>query len=256
MSAALQALRDKAVLVTGASRGIGAGIARLLAARGARVAVHYHAAATEAAEIMAGLAGAGHVTLQADLADPDQAAGLAPAAATALGRLDGVVNNAGIYELHDITELAGEDWRRAWVRTLSTNLDGPVHVMHGAIPHLQAAGGGHIVNITSRGAYRGEPEAPAYGAAKAALNSISQSLALKLAPLGIHVVAVAPGWVLTDMTVGYLEGPEGADIRGQSPLDRTATVDEVAEVVALVLSGRADALTGAVIDVNCASYLR
>ena len=70
------------------------------------------------------------------------------------------------------------------------------------------------------------------------------------------MVAVAPGWVLTDMTAGYLEGPQGADIRGQSPLDRTATVDEIAEVVALVLSGRADALTGAVIDVNCASYLR
>jgi NAD(P)-dependent dehydrogenase (short-subunit alcohol dehydrogenase family) len=136
------------------------------------------------------------------------------------------------------------------------NLTGPAHVIAGALPWLEQAGGGHIVNVSSRGAYRGEPRAPAYGASKAGLNALSQSLAQALAPRGIVVVGVAPGWVHTDMTVSYLDGPEGDGIRAQSPAGRVATAREVAEVVLLAVSGRADALQGAVIDVNCASHLR
>jgi NAD(P)-dependent dehydrogenase (short-subunit alcohol dehydrogenase family) len=139
---------------------------------------------------------------------------------------------------------------------VAVNLSGAAHVIHGAIPHLRAAGGGHIVNITSRGAFRGEPEAPAYGAAKAGLNALGQSLAIALAPDGIHVVAVAPGWVETDMTRDILQSPAGEAIRAQSPLRRTATPDEVAQTVLFVVSGKADALTGGIIDVNGASYLR
>jgi NAD(P)-dependent dehydrogenase (short-subunit alcohol dehydrogenase family) len=112
------------------------------------------------------------------------------------------------------------------------------------------------VNITSRGAYRGEPEAPAYGAAKAGLNSLTQSLAKALAPRNIHLVGVAPGWVLTDMTREHLAGPGGQEIRAQSPYQRTAEADEIAQVVLLALSGKANALSGSIIDVNCASYFR
>ena len=149
-----------------------------------------------------------------------------------------------------------EHWREYWDRTIAINLSGPAHLLHGAVPHLEAAGGGHIINITSRGAFRGEPEAPAYGASKAGLNSLSQSLAVALAPRNIHVVAIAPGWVLTDMTKDYLEGPGGDAIRHQSPMNRTATADEIAQVVLMVVSGKANALSGGIIDVNCASYLR
>jgi 3-oxoacyl-[acyl-carrier protein] reductase len=249
-------LRGRAALVTGASRGIGRATAELLAAHGARVAVHYATDERAAQAAVASLTGEGHPALAADLADPAAALALPDRAAAALGRLDIVVNNAGIYAPHDVSRLSPAEWRRAWDRHVAVNLTGPAHVIYGAVPHLEAAGGGHVVNVSSRGAFRGEPEAPAYGAAKAGLNALGQSLALALAPRGIRVVTVAPGWVETDMTRDHLAGPEGDAVRSQSPWGRTATVAEVAWTIMLAVSGRADALTGGIIDVNVASYLR
>jgi NAD(P)-dependent dehydrogenase (short-subunit alcohol dehydrogenase family) len=249
-------LTGKAVLVTGASRGIGRAVAEMLAAHGARIAVHYIADEQAAAQVVAGLDGDGHVMLPADIGDFTAASHLSRQAAEALGGLDIVVNNAGIYVTHDIASLDHDNWRKFWDRTLAVNLAGPAHIIHGAIPYLEAGDGGYVVNISSRGAFRGEPEAPAYGASKAGLNSLSQSLAVALAPKNIKVVAIAPGWVLTDMTRDYLEGPGGDKIRNQSPLGRTATAEEIAQVVLMVVSGKADAVTGGIIDVNCASYLR
>ena len=249
-------LTGKAALVTGASRGIGRAVAELLARQGARIAVHYGVDENAAENVVQGLPGTGHIKLPADLGDPVAASRLGELAAEGLGRLDIVVNNAGIYVTHDISKLDQAHWQEYWNRTIAVNLSGPAHVLHGAIPHLEKAGGGHIVNISSRGAFRGEPDAPAYGASKAGLNSLSQSLAVALAPKGIKVVAIAPGWVLTDMTRDYLEGPAGDQIRNQSPMGGVATAEEVAQVVLMVCSGKADALTGGIIDVNCASYLR
>lgn len=249
-------LLNRNALVTGANRGIGRAIANVLASEGARVAVHFGSDQEAAEKVMAELPGDGHVSIQADLASTVEAASLANLAAEKLGGLDIVVNNAGIFETHGIDSLNAEDWQKAWDRTIAINLTAPALIMHAAVPYLEKSGGGHIVNITSRGAFRGEPEAPAYGVTKAGLNSLTQSLAIKLAPKKIHLVGVAPGWVLTDMTESYLEGPAGEGIRGQSPLNRTATADEIAQVVLLAVCGRADALTGGIIDVNCASYLR
>jgi NAD(P)-dependent dehydrogenase (short-subunit alcohol dehydrogenase family) len=249
-------LRGRAALVTGGSRGIGRAVAELLAAHGAQVAVHYQTNERAAHEALAALTGEGHAALAADLGDPSAALALADRAAAALGRLDIVVNNAGIYAPHDIGALTAQEWQRAWDRHLAVNLTGPAHVIHGAVRHLDAAGGGHIVNVSSRGAFRGEPQAPAYGAAKAGLNALGQSLAVALAPQKIRVVSVAPGWVETDMTREHLAGPDGDEVRSQSPWGRTATVQEVAWTVLLAVSGRADALTGGIIDVNVASYLR
>ena len=118
------------------------------------------------------------------------------------------------------------------------------------------AGGGKIINVSSRGAFRGEPEAPAYGASKAGMNAMGQSLAWALAPHGIFVTTVAPGWVETDMTRSFLAGPEGEGIRNQSPLQRVAVPEEIAETVLFLASDRADYLTGCIVDVNGASYLR
>jgi len=250
------ALQNRSALVTGANRGIGRAIANLLAAEGARIAIHFGSDHNAADKVLKELPGAGHVTIQADLASPEEAAGLVHIAAEKLGNLDTVINNAGIFEPHGIDTLNTADWQKAWDRTIAVNLTAPSLIMHAAVPHLENSGGGHMVNITSRGAFRGEPDAPAYGVAKAGLNSLTQSLALKLAPKKIHLVAVAPGWVLTDMTETYLNGPAGEGIRSQSPLNRTATADEIAQVVLLAVSGRADALTGGIIDVNCASYFR
>lgn len=249
-------LTGRRALVTGANRGIGRATAALLVMAGARVALHYNSDEAAAREALDSFDGKGHCLLQADLLEPEAAAGLPDRAAAELGGLDILVNNAGIYESHDIVALKKETWRRAWDRTIAINLTGPALTIAGAVPHLVQAEGGYIVNITSRGAFRGEPEAPAYGAAKAGLNSLGQSLALKLAPRGIHVVNVAPGWVRTDMTREYLGGKQGEVIRSQSPLGRIAKPEEVAHVVLLAVSGRADAMTGGIVDVNCASYLR
>jgi NAD(P)-dependent dehydrogenase (short-subunit alcohol dehydrogenase family) len=249
-------LTGRRALVTGASRGIGHAAAEVLAAHGAKVAVHYGRDAQTATHVVEHLAGDGHAMLGADLGDPAAACHLADRAAELLGGLDIVVNNAGIFVTHDVATLGQAAWRSCWDRTIAVNLNGPAHVIHGAVPHLKRAGGGHIINVSSRGAFRGEPDAPAYGASKAGLNSLSQSLAVSLAPHNITVVGLAPGWVLTDMTRDYLDGPDGAAIRGQSPMGRTATAAEVAHVMLMVVSGRADALSGGIIDINCASYLR
>jgi NAD(P)-dependent dehydrogenase (short-subunit alcohol dehydrogenase family) len=117
-------------------------------------------------------------------------------------------------------------------------------------------GGGRIVNVSSRGAFRGEPRAPAYGAAKAGLNAMGGSLAVALAPLNIFVGTVAPGFVATDMVAETLAGPEGDAIRQQVPLGRVAQPEEIAHAVLFIPSPGAEFTTGAIIDVNGASYLR
>jgi NAD(P)-dependent dehydrogenase (short-subunit alcohol dehydrogenase family) len=128
--------------------------------------------------------------------------------------------------------------------------------MYCAAQHMIGQGNGRIVNISSRGAFRGEPDAPAYGASKAGLNSMSQSLAKYLAPYNIFVGVVAPGFVETDMAQETLAGPEGDDIRNQSPFKRVAKPEEVAYATLFLASEGAEFMTGAIIDVNGASYLR
>jgi 3-oxoacyl-[acyl-carrier protein] reductase len=167
-----------------------------------------------------------------------------------------LVNNAGIYEEHPVLSTGYEDWQRIWRRTLETNLLGPANLIHAVAPHMVAAGGGRIVNVSSRGAFRGEPDHPAYGASKAGLNSLGQSMAQALGPHGIYVTTVAPGFVDTDMAAPFLRGPAGDAIRAQSPLNRAATPREVAKVVVFLATPGAESTTGAVVDVNGASYLR
>jgi NAD(P)-dependent dehydrogenase (short-subunit alcohol dehydrogenase family) len=245
----------KSVLVTGGSRGIGRATCALFAARGARVAVHYASNEAAAQEVVDGLAGDGHVHLRADLG-AGEARGLVERALDALGRLDVVVNNAGVYEPHPVLGTSPEDWEASWSRTLATNLIGPADVIHAVAPHMVEAGGGRIVNVTSRGAFRGEPDHAAYGASKAGLNSLSQSMAKALAPHHVYVTAVAPGFVETDMASPYLHGPSGEEIVAQSPMNRAATPEEIAQVIVFLASHGAESTTGAIVDVNGASYLR
>ncbi len=133
---------------------------------------------------------------------------------------------------------------------------GPAHLSYHVARHMIKNGGGKIINITSRGAFRGEPDAPAYGASKAGLNAFSQSMALALAPHNIFMYAVAPGFVETDMTASLLTSPAGDAIRAQSPLNRVARPAEVARAVMFLAAEGTDFLTGGIIDVNGASYLR
>jgi 3-oxoacyl-[acyl-carrier protein] reductase len=249
-------LSGQGVLVTGASRGIGRAIAQRFARHGATVAVHCNANRAAAEETLALLEGGGHVVVEADMADPEAVRAMVDRSVTALGRLDVLVNNAGIFEPQRLVELTYEEWQEAWTRTLAVNLTGAANALWCAARHMIDHGGGRIVNVTSRGAFRGEPNSPAYGASKAGLNSLGQSMAQALAPHGIYVTTVAPGFVATDMTNDLLDGPEGAGIRGQSPLGRTGLADEVAYVVAFLASPGAEYATGTIVDVNGASYLR
>jgi 3-oxoacyl-[acyl-carrier protein] reductase len=244
------------VLVTGGSRGIGRAVAEEFAARGATVAVQFRADRRAAEATLAGLPGGGHLALQADVADPGQARSLVERVVGQLGRVDVLVNNAGIYEQHPVLVTSYEDWQRIWRRTLDTNLVGPANLIHAVAPHMVAAGGGRIVNVSSRGAFRGEPDHPAYGASKAGLNSLGQSMAQALGGHGIYVTTVAPGFVETDMAAPFLEGAGGDAVRAQSPLNRAATPQEVARVVVFLATPGAESTTGAIVDVNGASYLR
>ena len=250
------AARGRAVLVTGASRGIGAAVARAFAAAGDRVAVHYGASRGAAEEVAASLEGDGHVVVGADLADAEAVRAMVAAAAEGLGGLDVLVNNAGVFTPHPITETTYEQWQRAWHDTLAVNLLGPANATWCAVPHMIEAGGGRIVNVSSRGAFRGEPRSPAYGASKAALVAFGQSLARALGPHRIAVTTVAPGWTDTDMAAETLAGPRADEIRNDSPLGRVASPEDVARAVLYLASPEAEMASGSVLDVNGASFLR
>ena len=248
--------RGRSVLVTGASRGIGAAVARAFAAAGDRVGVHYGSSRAAAEETLASLAGGGHVLVGADLADPEAVRRMVDRAAEALGGVDVLVNNAGVYLENPITTGSYEEWQRVWRATLEVNLVGVANVTWCAVRHMLARGGGRVVNVSSRGAFRGEPSHLAYGASKGALNAFGQSLARALGAHGIAVTTVAPGFVETDMAAGILAGPRGEEIRAQSPFGRVATPEEVAEAVLFLASPRAELASGTILDLNGASYLR
>jgi 3-oxoacyl-[acyl-carrier protein] reductase len=248
-------LAQRAVLVTGASRGIGRAVAEAFAELGDRVAVHHRGSADLAGQVLAGLPGSGHTVVQADLADAEAVRQMVGQAHADLGGLDVLVNNAGIYVPHPVTEVSYEQWQDAWREILAVNLTGAANVTWCAVQYMKATGG-RIVNVTSRGAYRGEPRHPAYGASKAGLNSFGQSMARALAPLGIAVASVAPGFVETAMARPDLDSARGEEIRAQSPFNRVATTKEIAAAVIYLASEQAEWASGTVLDLNGASYLR
>jgi NAD(P)-dependent dehydrogenase (short-subunit alcohol dehydrogenase family) len=241
------------VLVTGASGGIGRAIAVSLAERGVRVAVHYNSDRSAAEETRGALSGSGHVLFGADLSD---AAAIEPfwrQLTGAFGRLDALVNNAGIYDQHPPLTAQYPAWSEVVQRTLATNFLGPAQLSFLAARTMAEQGSGRIVNISSRAAFRGEPTAPAYAASKAALNSFGQSFAKAFAPKGVQVFAVAPGWVSTERVAAQVQDPV---VLADQPLGRVATPEEVARVVTFCVLEAPASLTGAVLDVNGASYLR
>jgi NAD(P)-dependent dehydrogenase (short-subunit alcohol dehydrogenase family) len=246
----------KKVLVTGASRGIGAAIAQAFAGRGASVAVHYNTNRARAEELLATLPGVGHVLAGADITDPEAVREMVDNVVEQMGWLDILVNNAGIYEDHPLADVTYEEWQASWRTVIDTNLIGAANASYCAARHMIRQGGGRIVNVSSRGAFRGEPTGPAYGASKAALNAMSQSLAKYLAPYHISVGVAAPGFVETEMARDALTGERGEETRRQSPFNRVARPEEVAYAVLFLASEGAEFMSGAIIDINGASYLR
>jgi NAD(P)-dependent dehydrogenase (short-subunit alcohol dehydrogenase family) len=252
-------MTSRAVLVTGSSRGLGRAIATRFAAAGDRVAVHHRDSADLAEQLAADLPGDGHIVVRADVADPAAVRAMVDDAATRLGGLDVLVNNAGIFggvdRPHPVFGTDFDQWQQVWRQTFDVNLFGAANAAWAAAQHMRHHGG-RIINVSSRGAFRGEPDQPAYGASKAALNAMGQSLAVALAPYGIAVASVAPGFVATDMTNDHLKAERGEAIRAQSPFHRVAEPAEIASAVHWLASPEAEWASGAIIDMNGASYLR
>ena len=249
------------VLVTGASRGIGRAVALAFAERGDRVAVHCAADRAAAEETVRLLPGDGHAVIVGDLGDPEVARRVVDDAVRALGGVDILVNNAGVAPTaanrHDVAGVSYDDWQAVWRRMVDVNLLGAANLTYGVARHLIDRGAaGSVVNVGSRGAFRGEPDFPAYGATKAALHAFGQSMAVALAPHGIAVTSVAPGFIATERQEGRLAGAGGDDLRGQSPFGRVGTPAEIAAAVLHLASPEAAWSSGAVLDLNGASYLR
>ena len=239
-------MTKRTILITGGSRGIGAAIAHEFAAAGDRVAVHYSSAATDAQRVVDSLAGSGHIIVQANLRDPDAIKAMVDSVAKEFGVIDVLINNAGVFFDHPIESSTYEVWQQAWADTLGVNLIGAANVTWCALQHMPKHSTSRIVNIGSRGAFRGEPVSPAYGASKAAIVAFGQSIAK----------ALAPGFVETDMAARLLDGPEGDGIRAQSPFNRVARPEELAKAVYFLASPESEWASGAVLDFNGASYLR
>lgn len=231
------------ILITGASRGIGAAAYELLKSRGHDVVGH---SSRGSDDLVAG-----------DLMDAAAPRAIWKAALDRLGgRIDALVNNAGIYESFDENS-ADEDWRFAWDRTLRVNLLASADLSRLAVQHFQGNGGGRIVNVASRAAWRGDsPNHWHYAASKGAMIAMTKSIARGYAAEGILAFAVSPGFTISEMTQDYLAGRGGEKILAEIPLGRVASTDEVAETIRWLATDAPPSATGTNIDVNGASYVR
>ena len=233
------------VLATGTTRGIGAAILTQLREAGARIVGH-------------GSRGDGGDQIGADLSQQGAAEGLWQQALERLdGRIDVLINNAGVFENISIDASANE-WSASWSRTMQINLQAAADLCRLAILHFRArGGGGRIVNVASRAAYRGDsPEHWHYAASKAGMIGMTKSIARGYAAEGILAYAVAPGFTMTGMAEDYLESRGGEKLLADIPLRRVAQPDEVANAVTYLALTAPASMTGAVLDINGASYVR
>ena len=248
--------KGKNVLITGASRGIGKATALAFAKKGAKVGLNYRSNDEVAKQTLAELPGEGHQLFKRDISQKQETRSLIEDFVNHYGQLDVLVNNAGISIFHEIDQVDFDHWTHAWEKTFETNLFAVANLCYWGAKAMMKTGGGHIVSVSSRGAFRGEPTKPAYGASKAALNSMSQSLAKKLAPHHIHVGVVAPGFTETEMAKETLTPAERENLLRESPFKRMAQPEEVAHAILFLASSEAAYSSGTIIDVNGASYLR
>jgi len=248
--------KDKVILVTGGTRGIGKAISLAFGKAGGKVAMVYYSNEEEAQKVEIAMRHTDSMILRCDISKPDEVRRMVNNVALKYGRIDILINNAGVYISHEIDKIPYNDWQYKWNKTIAINLNGPANLCFCVANYMLHQGSGKIINITSRGAYRGEPNHPAYGAAKAGLNSLTQSLSKKLAPNNIFVAALAPGFVDTDMAHPYIHGDDGESVLSQSPLNRAATPDEIARAVLFLSSEGINYLTGSIVDMNGASYFR
>ena len=241
-------LSNKTILITGAAGGIGEALCTSFAEANGTIILHYNSNRDKAESLLQKLPGMHHRAIQCDLSNADQVNTMF----SAIDHVDIVINNAAVVENHEIDSLSYQDWQDIWERTIGANLIGPANIMYLASKFMIKNGGGKFINISSRGAFRGEPSAPAYGASKAGLNSLGQSLAKALAKDRVFVYTIAPGFVDTERVKKLIDD----EVRAQSPLNRVAKPQEIADTALWLAAGDNEFLTGCIIDVNGASYLR
>jgi len=247
-------LKDRTVLVTGASRGIGRVIAETLHRDGARVIIHY-GASREHAEALASRFGDAGFAVQADLATHNGARSLWESAEQWNGTVDVLVNNAGIYASSNVDN--DSDWTSGWETNMQVNLKAPADLCRSAIRHFRATGGGIIINMASRSSHRGDDaEHLAYGASKGGLLALTKGIARGFAHENILAYALAPGWVRTEMVDEHIATVGEEEVLARLPLGEVTPPSDVAEVVAFLASGAARHATGSTIDITGADYVR
>ncbi len=247
-------LEGKTVLVTGASRGIGAAIAAGAASAGARVLIHATGPGTAISSVATAIGAPEADVIHEDLSAPGAGFRLFAKALGQASRIDAVVNNAGIFIDSPLTA-PRDAWAESWAKTQAVNVQAPADACFAAIEHFRANGGGIVVNIASRAGHRGDSiDGAAYAASKGAMLAMTKTFARALAGENILFYAVAPGWVETRMAPKDIEARRKAvaDI----PLGRVADPEEVAALTVFLLTGACASATGATFDINGASYVR
>lgn len=250
----MNSLAGKTILITGASRGIGAAAAIACAAAGARVLAHASARGAAAAGLAAEAGIPEADMLYEDLSEPHAGLRLAERAIERAGRLHGLVNNAGIFRE---TALEGplEAWDAGWDEQLAVNLRAPAELCRAGVAHFRAHRGGTVINVASRAGHRGDAmDFAGYAATKGAILALTKTWARALAPENILFYAIAPGWVETRMAPQDIEARKAA--LADIPLGRVADPEEVGALIAFLLSDACPSATGATFDVNGASYVR
>ncbi|MBB4184696.1 NAD(P)-dependent dehydrogenase (short-subunit alcohol dehydrogenase family) [Sinorhizobium terangae] len=250
-----KSLAGQHVLVTGASGGIGAAIVERLAKEGARPIIHYGRDRAAAEALLARISGNGRI-VQADLSNTDGAFELWRKAEVEAGRIHALVNNAGIRT--EVSIDAGCDaWRDAWRQEFQVNFFAAADLCKEALRHFKAHAGGRIVNMASRAGQRGyAADAMPYGATKAALINLTKSIARSFGGDGVVAVAIAPGWVKTEMAEDFVAKFGKQAAVADIPIGEMADVSEIAELVAFALRPSQRSLNGATLDVNGGSYIR
>jgi 3-oxoacyl-[acyl-carrier protein] reductase len=247
-------LSGKVVLLTGGSQGIGAASVRQLHAAGANVFFTYLHHEAQARALQNEL-GDRVASTSCDVADYDRLPALVERCLARFGRIDILVNNAAIFEENrfDGTDYAA--WRRGWQRTFDVNLFGAANLCWLVMRRMRAQRGGRIINVASRSGHRGELAFADYGASKAGLINLTKSIARSCAKDGIVAIAVAPGFIDTDMAAHDL-ATRRTEVEAEIPLGHVGTAQEVAHVITFLAAGYAEHLNGATIDINGGSYVR
>jgi NAD(P)-dependent dehydrogenase (short-subunit alcohol dehydrogenase family) len=255
----MQDLTGRIVLLTGASKGIGAAIARHLGAAGASLIAHYGSDEAGVLEATADIPTDRKQLIQADLSDPDQVERLWREAWAWHGRIDVLINNAAVMLWEGGIEEELEDWDQVWETSLQVNVLAPARMLRQAVRHFRKQGGGSIITISSWAAQRGtgNPATIAYAASKAAIRAATQTIARNYASEGIYAYIIAPGVVRTRLSEEFASNQGGEDkVTAGLAMGRWVEPDEIADLVSFLCKGSAPSLSGGTIDINGASYIR